>query len=601
MTDIRVIAAVVDKTQLTLYREDGSTYNIPQGDKRLLPILNEVTPIIEAGLVATIQIHEPSEIRDTTYADYEKKAGGFTKFFRVLKHKVTSLLLGDELDEPVMHINPVSVGSVPGTKMQSAIADIMVHAQPVSDPAYNERDTTDQHTIVAVVEDAGGNKTAVPGVENIKRQIAHATKFDNTKGMEAFLARLGAAIGKRGHTVDDVLRFMERGDLPLADDGTIIAYKVLTTNGKGPEATEFYDCHTRKVKQRVGSFVQQDEKLIDPSRRTECSSGLHIARRGYLGGFRGDIIVMVKIRPEDVIAVPHGEPDKVRVSGYHIIAKIPSTEHAALRSNTAMQGTNALKLLTMAIAGDHIGVTEYVTINGASGSKVVITPVEGANTAKPQIKKETPITPAVPDPVKPNEPVLDGPIVDPKKLAADLTEQRAAKPSAPTKADQARVLFTANKIDELKAFKKAAKKSWEVLGFTSEEITLIMSENNGSPVTNGQPAVAPEPLPVIPEVRDAKDGGYTTSPAPHPDIPHVPNKKTVKALREASAPSAKELKMSGTRAEVARQLFNDAVAGDKSRWGSLWRHQKECKKSWAILGFNAKETDRIKVNKPDWA
>lgn len=594
MTQIRVIAAVVDKTQLTLYREDGTTYNIPQGDKRLLPILNEVTPIIEAGLVATVQIHEPSEIRDTTYADYEKKAGGFTKFFRVLKHKMTSLLLGDEPDEPVMHIDPVSVGSVPGTKMQAAIADIMAYAQPVSDPAYNEQDTTDQHTIVAVVEDAKGNKAAVPGVENVKRQIAHATKFNNTKGMETFLARLGAAINKRDHTVNDVLRFMERGDLPLADDGTIIAYKVLTTNGKGPEATEFYDCHTRRVKQRVGSFVRQDEKLIDPSRRTQCSTGLHIARRGYLRSFGGDIIVMVKIRPEDVIAVPHGEPDKVRVSGYHIIAKIPSTEHATLRSNTAMQGTNALKLLTMAIAGDHIGVTEFVTIGGASGSNVVITSVEGANTTQPQINKKTPVTPAVPDRIKPTEKVLNGPVVDPKKLAAELTKQRAAKPSGPTKADQARVLFTANKIDELKAFKKAAKKSWEILGFTSEEITLIMSENNGSPITNGQPAVAPEP-----------------------EKPKIPNAETQAAMADAKAGRTiktgtventmaelnkkDEPKMSGTRAEVARILFDQAVAGDKSRWGSLWRHQKECKKSWAILGFNAKEIDRIKVNKPDWA
>jgi len=577
MTQIRVIAAVVDKTQLTLYREDGTTYTIPQGDKRLLPILNEVTPIVEAGMVATVTIHAPQAAsKDTTYADYEKKAGGFTRFFRVLKHKVTSLLIGDELEEPVMHIDPTTVGTVPGTKLQAAIADIMAHAEPVTSENYNEADTTDDHTIVAVVDDGKGNKAAVPGVESVKRQIAHATKFDNTKGMEAFLRRLGAAISKREHTVDDVLRFMDLGDLPLADDGTIIAYKVLTSNGKGKEATTFYDCHTRRVPQKVGSFVRQDEKLIDPSRRTQCSTGLHIARRGYLTGFPGDIIVMVKINPEDVIAVPHGEPNKVRVSGYHIIGKVPSTEHGTLRNNTAMQGTNALKLLTMAIQGDHIGITEYVTIGGASGSNVVVTPVEGASTIKPQIKKETPVTPAVPDPVKVEPKKLDAPVVDPKKIAATLMEQRAAKGNAaPTKADQARALFTTNKITELFALKKAAKKSWEALGFSAEETTLILSTKDGqSPVTNGQPEPVNEPS-------DAK-------------VASPPAKRT-------EPPTPKELNMSGTRAEVARQLFNDAIAGDKSRWGSLWRHQKECKKSWTILGFTAKEIDRIKVNKPDWA
>jgi len=577
MTQIRVIAAVVDKTQLTLYREDGTTYTIPQGDKRLLPILNEVTPIVEAGMVATVTIHAPQVAsKDTTYADYEKKAGGFTRFFRVLKHKVTSLLIGDEPEEPVMHIDPTSVGTVPGTKLQAAIADIMAHAEPVTSETYNEADTTNDHTIVAVVDDGKGNKAAVPGIESVKRQIAHATKFDNTKGMEAFLRRLGAAISKREHTVDDVLRFMDRGDLPLADDGTIIAYKVLTSNGKGKEATTFYDCHTRRVPQKVGSFVRQDEKLINPSRRTQCSTGLHIARRGYLSGFSGDIIVMVKINPEDVIAVPHGEPNKVRVSGYHIIGKVPSTEHGTLRSNTVMQGTNALKLLTMAIQGDHIGITEYVTIGGASGSNVVVTPVEGASTIKPQIKKETPVTPAVPDPVKVEPKKLDAPVVDPKKVAATLTEQRAAKGNAaPTKADQARALFTTNNITELFALKKAAKKSWEALGFSAEEITLILSTKDGqSPVTNGQPEPVNEP----------SDEKVASPPA-----------------KRTESPTPKELNMSGTRAEVARQLFNDAIAGDKSRWGSLWRHQKECKKSWTILSFTAKEIDRIKVNKPDWA
>ena len=63
------------------------------------------------------------------------------------------------------------------------------------------------------------------------------------------------------------------------------------------------------------------------------------------------------------------------------------------------------------------------------------------------------------------------------------------------------------------------------------------------------------------------------------------------------ATSAPTLK--GTRAEVARTLFDQAVAGDKSRWGTLWRHQKDSKKSWQTLGFNDREIERIKVNKPD--
>jgi len=66
--------------------------------------------------------------------------------------------------------------------------------------------------------------------------------------------------------------------------------------------------------------------------------------------------------------------------------------------------------------------------------------------------------------------------------------------------------------------------------------------------------------------------------------------------------------MTGTRAEVARTLYDQATGTgsaegstpDKTRWGSLWRHQKECKKSWSTLGFSDKEIERIKTNKPDW-
>jgi hypothetical protein len=121
------------------------------------------------------------------------------------------------------------------------------------------------------------------------------------------------------------------------------------------------DCHSKKVKQKLGSRVVMDPKLVDPSRRTECSSGLHIARRGYLNHFSGDTIMMVKIAPEDVIAVPMGEPDKMRVAAYHIVGQIPPNVHAALRSNRPMTGdSTASKMLADVLAGNHVPVLEEV-------------------------------------------------------------------------------------------------------------------------------------------------------------------------------------------------------------------------------------------------
>ena len=588
---IRIIAATVDVQQLRLYLEDGSTIDIPQGDPRLAGIVKQITPIIEAGLVASIEYDdgENAVVPDTHFADFEKKSGKFTRFFRVAKSVLGSILGTSEVEK----VSPREIGKVAITgnmvvekplvasdKMEAAIDDIIAHAKPASHPTFHdpipEKKATD--TIVAVVETEDGKRGIVPGVEALGRHVGHSVKFDNTKGMDAFLGRIAKVANQRGHTATDILKFMERGDLPLADDGTIIAYKVLTTKD-GMNKEIFVDCHSRQVTQRVGSFVRQNEKIIDRSRSHECGVGLHIARRAYLRGFSGNIIVMVKIRPEDVLAVPHGESDKIRASGYHIIGKVPADEHERLRSNKPMEGTNALKMLTMAIEGDHIGIIEYVDIGGPKGTQLTVTPVEGAVNHKPQPTKETPVTVAVPDPVAPpkKEDLLTAPAVDPKAIAKDLTETRKDAPAKPTKAQQARVLYEAGKLEELNTFKKAAKKSWEALGFTHEEIVLFAGPDGKlvakSPMTNGQPTAA-EPT------------ATTTA--------------TTDAASSQASPTPKELKMSGTRAEVARELYNQATNGDKSRWGSLWRHQKECKKSWAILGFNAKEIERIKTNKSDW-
>jgi len=629
---IRVIAAVVDTKQLRLYKEDGSTVDIPQGDPRLAQLLEQCKPLSNpkafrlpvngsGQAYVEVQFEVPEKVRENAFGDYEKKTGGLTKFFRVVKTKISHLFGDGQVDDtPVAHVAPTQLGELPTLeldtpvpapetpKMDAAIADIMAHAEPVSSETFDDNDTTENHTIVAVTDNGRGKAVAVPGVEALKGHVAHAAKLGNTKGMEAFLKRLGAAISQRGHSVQDVLKFMERGDLPLTDDGCIIAYKVLRSTSKVDNSPLgqgiFVDCHTGKVEQRVGSFVTQSIDLIRQD-KAQCGTGLHIARRAYLRSFGGDIIVMVKIKPEDVIVVPNGEPDKMRVRGYHILAKIPKDEHIKLRSNQEMTGTNALKLLTMAIAGDHIDVIEIIEITSPSGGSFTRTPVETSKNYVPQVKKDTPKTVPVSAPVKKPDPVLDAPKVDPKAVAKEVEAKKAEAPK--TKAQEARELYIAGKYVELKAFKKAAKKGYDKLGFTPEEEDLIVGSTGNSPVTNGQPAVkstpaapAKEKTPnkktraAIKEVRDGKAQKTGTVAQTMKELNKpTPKKKETKPVA-TPAPT-----LTGTRAEVARTLFDQAVAGDKSRWGTLWRHQKDCKKSWKILGFTDREIERIKVNKPD--
>lgn len=572
MTRIRVIAAVVDTTRLTLYQEDGKTIEIPQGDHRLRSIVDQTLPLSQGAKVVEINLleHIPAETvaGPNPYRDYEEKVGGLTKFFRVAKKAVSHIFGNKEASEPISvePVTPMTIGFIPGSEpapISHAINDIMAHAEPVSAPSYDHSKTTDDHTMIAVKDDK-----IIPGIEDLAHQIDHAVKHDNTKGMEAFMKRLAGVIDKRGHKVEDILRFMQRGDLPLADDGCIIAYKVLKTV-PGMEAGYFVDCHSGKVKQRVGSYVCQDEKLIDPSRSTQCSTGLHIARRGYLQSFNGNIITMVKICPEDIIAVPVGEPDKVRAKGYHIISEIPAKEHEQLRRNAPMKGSEAQRLLAMAIAGDHIGIIEEVRITAAMGGSFEVIPMEAGVAVAPQPTKETPKAKPVEVPKQDNPipaPKPAAPAVDPKQINKEIEKAKAS----PTKAEQARKLYTDGKIAELFVFKKAAKKSYESLGFTAQEVQLITGSK--SPVTNGQ------------------------------DLKANLSKSNEKLIEQAK--TIAPLEIPAEAAPKNPTLLGSSLTGDARKlyvakdWTGLYALKKLKKKSWAAMGFFETEIETINENKP---
>lgn len=394
MSIIRIVAAVVDTRQLTLYKEDGKTVTIPQGDHRLRLILAEATPQMHANRQpdgstwADVNIEA---VADNAYQDFEEQSSG-VRFFRVAKAALNKLLGKDK--PPATPVPPQYVGQVPATpspaapaapatpvsvapaqaselteeeqelsnwitqhvlskpsvqevpeadevaegtaaqppvltdvitpspavqamadqlqaeatddqaetfepveqvpetkveQTMSVVDEIIAHAVPVSSEKFNEKglvqqrpmvvnavtsndhpDDTAEDTIIAVVGDK-----IIPGMELIKSQFGRAAKMGSVQGVENFLKRLSTVIESRSHSVEDLLKFMERADLPIADDGTIIIYKVLNKQGD-----RYVDCHTGRVQQWVGAYVCMDPSLVDHNRSNECSNGLHVARRG---------------------------------------------------------------------------------------------------------------------------------------------------------------------------------------------------------------------------------------------------------------------------------------------------------------------------------
>lgn len=646
MAIIRVLAIVVGDDTTVFYKEDGETIDLPSSDPRIPGIVAAATPVIAAGQVAEVNFEN---VTTTHYRDFEEKTGGLVKLFRVAKKFVQHIFAEPEPEKPAPQVigvvpvptsNPAipsgmvkdSTGITAGggnveapfklerpaiegikdsslthaDKLNKAAQEILSNAQSVNHPDFTDDETKDDDTIIAVVEHQG-EQVVIPGIENLKDHMAIALKLGSTIGVQRFLERIAPVISKRGHSIDDLLRFMSRNDMPIADDGCIVAFKTL--NQRGSHADEFVDIHSGNVVQRVGSKVFMKENMVDPNRRNDCSNGLHVARRAYVGGFRSGtgVMVLIKVAPEDAIAVPQYDSNKMRVCGYHIVGFVPKSDHSTVYSDSPLsKDSRAAKLVGAVLRGEHIGVIETVEIGGSKGSNLKITKLGSEAQNRQELRAaEQKINAAVPvasiDDAKDG---AQGAKVDPKEVAAQVTEAKAVASTG--KAGQARLLYNSARWDELLALKKAAKKSWEALGFTDTEMVIIKTQSEREPL--------PKPVTPVKPVKTAPKG-LAPAKIPASEIPSkmeqdFGTKKTEPEppVQSGKVPTAKELNMTGTRAEVARQLFDQATGtgsaegkpADRSRWGTLWRHQKECKKSWAILGFTPKEIERIKTNKPDW-
>lgn len=472
---IRIVAAVVDTRHLTLYKESGETVVIPQGDSRVRRIVDAATPMLIQQGYADVDI---ADVVENSYLEFEAQTNGVVKLFRIAKDKLASLFalgIANEVDASAP-VEPVQLGEVPAVLQhtQSAVEEIMQHAVSVASPEFHEEGVAKQgnvveengqtigkptintstETIVAVVDGK-----IIPGMENIKTQFARAAKLGSTIGIENFLKRLGTVIEQRSHSVEDLLKFLERGDLPIADDGSILIYKVLNRKGDRTNG-KYVDCHTGKVEQWVGSYVCMDASLVDPNRRNECSNGLHVARRGYVKEFPGSVCVMAKLAPEDVIAVPSYDANKMRVCGYHIIVELTDKQFSLLKSNRPLtEDEEGKRLLANAMSGKHVRKTHEVRIRGQKGTDIAVTTLVAEDTpvVKPKVSAPKEAEALA------NTVVEVAPPVNPNDVVKQV-EQLSRK-------DIAAKMYADGDVVALKAYKKAAKVSWDKLGVPDPDVT----------------------------------------------------------------------------------------------------------------------------------
>lgn len=366
-------------------------------------------------------------------------------------------------------------------------------AVSASDPKFHEKLTEDE-TVVAVTN---GGRTIIPEAQHLAAQVKAATDLKDFTGFQKFLERLGTVVHKRRFSVEDLMKFMKHGDLPIADDGSIVIYKRLTATGVKAEidAGIMVDCHSRKVKQKVGSHVFMDESLVDPDRRRDCSNGLHVAALSYLSGFPGEYTIVGKVAPEDVIAVPQYNNNKMRVAGYHIVALLNDKQAKHVNNGGKLSSVEGgTEILNAVLRGKHIPVIQTVQIGGQEGSKLTITNLDDVNPDIPELVEEDirntnidPIDDAVHQPVAPASPEVKATDLKPEpvKPKGDNVKRETKAETAKRLYDEFRMggpTVSGNRAIELLAFKKASKKSWDSLG---------LSDAIGSVITQAADAAKP--------------------------------------------------------------------------------------------------------------
>lgn len=111
--------------------------------------------------------------------------------------------------------------------------------------------------------------------------------------------------------------FLERGNLPITEDGCFLAYK---------RVSEAYrDLHSNTFDNSVGAVCEMPREDVDSDRTRTCSKGLHFCSQHYLRSFfsGGGRIVIVKVDPADVVSIPNDyQFTKGRTWRYEVVGEV---------------------------------------------------------------------------------------------------------------------------------------------------------------------------------------------------------------------------------------------------------------------------------------
>lgn len=302
------------------------------------------------------------------------------------------------------------------------------------DRAEHEKRAEAEGAMVAVID---GKE--VRDIEKVQHYIKTAVKLKDAKGFANLLKRLSAISKDRQHSVDDALDFLSTAEMPITDDGDIITYRVVGNYRE--DKGDYFDKHTNRVPQNVGTVVTIEESLINRSRSNSCAEGLHVCTLRYISSFfnRGsrDGLFVCLVRPEDIIVVPHNEKTKVRVSSYRVVGLLSDAATAHVLSGKSLITFDGDSKVNMAelIAGVYPPVVRNVLITASRATSMKISSVNFTEaTETPVTVADSPATKSQSDANVINEPMA-APEPEKKAKVTKRHKKMAKTESTPVQAE----------------------------------------------------------------------------------------------------------------------------------------------------------------------
>lgn len=115
-------------------------------------------------------------------------------------------------------------------------------------------------------------------------------------------------------SVEQLFKFLEHGGFPITEDGCFLAYKAVRPN--------YTDKYSGKISNKIGAVAKMRRNQVMDDPMHHCHRGLHAGTHEYASGYAspGDLLIVVKVNPKNVVSVPNDGNQKLRCCEYKVVS-----------------------------------------------------------------------------------------------------------------------------------------------------------------------------------------------------------------------------------------------------------------------------------------